>query len=88
MIDGEVQSRVLASGAAPWSAIPIDSPAGALFLSADESRTLRAALTDSGVELTIAESVSWFDHISYPASGILYIVDEGPNAGIWLSKAR
>jgi hypothetical protein len=59
-----------------------------LTFSADKRRfkgRLRAQLLSGSLSADLAEDVSSFVIVAHPLPGILYGIEEGPNAGLWFS---
>ncbi len=50
--------------------------------------TLHARLTKSGVDLAVNGGVTEVLEITWPTPGLLYLVDDGDESGIWFSAAR
>ncbi len=69
----------------------LDDPGLELYRAAPLSgggATLHARLTKSGVDLAVNGGVTEVLEITWPTPGLLYLVDDGDESGIWFAAAR
>jgi len=83
--------EAVAQDAMPGTLRFLDQPRAVAYLGKSKAKSgaaLHAYLTDSGIDLLIADGVNEYRGLPWPSPGVLYSVWEGENAGLWLSKAR
>jgi hypothetical protein len=89
--EGVIAADPFIENVVPDSYRVIEDQGLALYRSAPLSgggATLHARLTESGVDLAVNGGVTEALEITWPTPGLLYLVDDGAESGIWFSAAR
>ena len=84
-------TKDIAHGVLRNSARFLEEPRGIAYLvgkADEEAAKLKVYLIDSGLTITVHETVNEYRPLPWPSPGILYSVPEGKNQGLWYAKAR